>query len=62
MYEDVVLSWFETSIEDDQHCVMLEALIKGDIETFQSIFQDLVLKTFSMFDTSANEPEKVDFR
>lgn len=39
--------------------MMLEALTDGDIETFEAIFTDFILKTFSVFDTGGDEPENV---
>lgn len=59
LYRQMVLSWFETSIHGKRHRMMLEAMLQGDIGTFEDIFADFVWKTFSMFDTGGDEPEKV---
>jgi hypothetical protein len=59
LYRRIIMSWFETSIQDKHHLMMLNALVNGDLLTFEDIFQDFVMKTFSMFDTGGEEPEKV---
>ncbi len=59
LFEDIILKWFESSIQDKHHQMMLSALVNGDLLTFEDIFQDFVMKTFSMFDTGGEEPEKV---
>ncbi len=59
LYEDIIRSWFNTSIQSRHHRMMLEALTSGNTETFADIFSDFVEKTFSMFDTGEGEPEKV---
>ena len=37
---------------------MLQSLIDGDIKKFEEFFKDCVLKSFSYFDVSGDEPEK----
>ncbi|MDF2670734.1 MAG: Protein of unknown function (DUF1703)/Predicted AAA-ATPase [Paenibacillus sp.] len=59
LYEDIIRGWFQTSIHSEQQRVMLEALVSGDVETFEQIFRDFVTHTFSMFDPAGTEPEKV---
>lgn len=59
LYRAIVQGWFERSIRNERQRMMLEALTDGDIETFEAIFADFVLKTFSVFDTNGDEPEKV---
>jgi hypothetical protein len=44
------MSWFKESINNDSFSLMLNSLIKGDIETFDYIFADYVSKSFSYFD------------
>ncbi|MDF2719281.1 MAG: family ATPase [Paenibacillus sp.] len=59
LFESIIRGWFDASIPGEQHRMMLEALVCGDIETFGHIFGDFVRKTFSLFDTGGEEPEKV---
>ena len=59
LYRQIILGWFETSIHSEHHRMMLEALLNGETDTFEDIFQDIMLKTFSMFDIGGEEPEKV---
>jgi hypothetical protein len=59
LYEEIILSWFKQSIHYDKLNMMLQGLINGDIETFGYIFREFVAKTFSYFDTSHEEPERV---
>jgi hypothetical protein len=59
LYEEIILSWFKESIDTDKLNVMLKGLVSGDLETFEDIFREYLLKTFSYFDTGFDEPEKV---
>lgn len=59
LFEDIVLKWFQSNLEVDQYDLMLESLLVGDIESFGDIFKEIVLTTFSYFDTSGRHPEKV---
>lgn len=55
LYEQIIESWFLQSIKNDKFEIMLKSLIAGDIEVFEKIFKEFVLKTFSYFDTAAGE-------
>ena len=57
-YTRTVESYFETKIENKQLEIMLKSLLEGEIEVFEEIFADYVLKALSFFDTAA-DPEKV---
>lgn len=59
LYNNIVLGWFKQSIHNDKLDFMLKSLISGDIKTFSKIFREFVEKTFSYFDTSGKEAEKV---
>ncbi|MDP4144943.1 MAG: AAA family ATPase [Bacillota bacterium] len=57
LYEEIILSWFSDNISNDNFNFMLTALTKGDIETFEDILSDYVIKSFSYFDVG-DESEK----
>lgn len=59
LYRSIIQGWFERSIRNERYRMMLEALTDGEIPTFEAIFRDFVAKTFSLFDTGGDEPEKV---
>ncbi|SHJ72072.1 AAA family ATPase [Tepidibacter formicigenes] len=58
LYEEIIMSWFSESINNDKFDVMLKSLINGDIKTFGKILKEFVLNSISYFDT-AKESEKV---
>jgi hypothetical protein len=57
-YTRIVDSYFSTKIENRELEIMLKALLEGEIDVFEEIFSDYVMKAMSFFDTAA-EPEKV---
>lgn len=57
LYRQIVLSWMKP--HDRSHRLMLEALTAGEVADFQQIFTDLVRTSFSIFDASGQEAEKV---
>jgi hypothetical protein len=59
LYNQIILGWFKQSIYNDRLQMMLKGLVTGDLETFELIFYEFVLKTFSYFDTGFEEPERV---
>jgi hypothetical protein len=59
LFEKIVRDWFEKSVDETLYDEMLYALVNGDIDTFEAIFQDFIKKTFSMFDPVGDEPERV---
>jgi hypothetical protein len=59
LYREIISGWFQQSIYHDKLQKMLKALTSADIETFEAIFREFVAKSFSFFDTSREEPEKV---
>lgn len=59
LYRQIILGWFKESINNDEFNIMLKSLVTGDIETFEEIFSDYVMKSSSFFDISGDESEKV---
>jgi len=58
LYTLFVNRWFAGKIKHQEQELMLKALVQGDIETFENIFQEVVLKIFSYHDFG-QESEKV---
>ncbi len=58
LYTIFVKRWFAKKIKHQDQDLMLKALVLGDIETFENIFQEIVLKIFSYHDFG-QESEKV---
>ena len=59
LFEEIILGWFNQSIYSDKYHMMLKGLVSGDLETFEAVFREFVLKSFSYFDTAQKEEEKV---
>jgi hypothetical protein len=57
-YTDIIDRYFADKIENKKLEIMLKALLEGDIDVFEEIFSDYVVKAMSFFDM-AEEPEKV---
>ena len=51
LYQEIIMSWFKESINNDRFTLMLGSLIRGDIETFEDILSEFVMKSISYFDT-----------
>jgi hypothetical protein len=51
VYRQIILNWFNESISSDNFKIMLESLVKGDIEVFEDILREFVIKSVSYFDT-----------
>jgi hypothetical protein len=58
-YENLIEKWFKETLNNQKYNTMLKALITKDIEVFEEIFSDFVMKNMSYFDASGEEPEKV---
>ncbi|MFH1644235.1 MAG: AAA family ATPase [bacterium] len=56
-FNTVILDWF-SCIGERRYNEILESLVTGNIKTFSITFKDFVVKSFSYFDVSGNEPEK----
>ena len=59
MYKNIIQKWFNSSIAPEKLNIMLYSLTSGDIITFEEIFQEYVLRSFSYFDIGGKEPENV---
>jgi hypothetical protein len=57
-YKIVILEWLKNHISMNNYMIMLNSLVSGDVEEFKNIFYDFVIKSFSAFDISGDEPEK----
>ena len=58
-YENLIEKWFKESLKSEKYNAMLKALITKDVEVFEEIFSDFVMKNMSYFDVSGEEPERV---
>ncbi|MEG0297922.1 MAG: AAA family ATPase [Clostridium sp.] len=59
LYENIIEKWFIEGFVDSEYKKMLKALIDGDIKNFSKCFKRYVITSFSYFDTSGRNPEKV---
>ncbi|MCF7800078.1 ATP-binding protein [Candidatus Babeliales bacterium] len=59
LYKNIIIYWFENSINFNKYKAMLKNLISGNIEEFTNYFTDFVASSFSSFDLPENESEKV---
>ncbi|MCH5136912.1 AAA family ATPase [Clostridiaceae bacterium UIB06] len=59
LYNEIIMSWFKETLNNDRFNFMLESLIRGDIKTFGKILKDFVLSSVSYFDVGGRESEKV---
>jgi len=57
LFETVILGWFAGDVIDAAYKKMLEALIDGDVSTFDDYFTTVVTRSFDSFDV-ANEKDK----
>jgi hypothetical protein len=57
-YESTISSWFAGQDDDESYHQMLNALMSGDITTFDKLFTHFVITSFSSFDISGKRPEK----
>lgn len=59
LFQSMISNWFERTIHSSKYQMLLDSLIKGDIETFSQIFQEFLLSSISVFDIDPEEPEKI---
>ncbi|MEG2290507.1 MAG: AAA family ATPase [Clostridium sp.] len=59
MYKRVIEKWFCEGFISNDFTNMLKALVIGEVELFEEYFSDYVLKSFSYFDISGENPERV---
>ncbi|MCT4509779.1 MAG: ATP-binding protein [Tepidibacter sp.] len=55
LYEEIIMSWFKESINNEKFNYMLKSLITGDIEIFEEILSEYLIKSASYFDIEENE-------
>jgi hypothetical protein len=58
LYASMVLDWFESTIHDTKYRELLDSLVNGDVATFSRIFKNFLDSSVSLFDVTAEEPEK----
>ncbi len=59
LFEEIIIKWFSQSIYNDRYELLKKSLISNDLKTFEKILKDFVGKTFSYFDPTGEESEKV---
>lgn len=59
MYRNIIQKWFKEGFISDDFTNMLKSLVIGDIQLFEEYFSDYMLKSFSYFDISGENPERV---
>lgn len=59
LYRDIIEKWFKEGFIDNEFKKMLRALTDGDIKNFSKIFKRYVMTSFSYFDVTGRDPEKV---
>lgn len=50
VYEEIILSWFNESISNDKYTLMLKSLVSGEIEAFEDIVSEFIIRSVSYFD------------
>ncbi|WFD12434.1 AAA family ATPase [Tepidibacter hydrothermalis] len=55
LYEEIIMSWFKESINNEKFNYMLKSLTTGDIETFEEILSEYLIKSASYFDIDESE-------
>ncbi|SHH39266.1 AAA family ATPase [Tepidibacter thalassicus] len=55
LYEEIIMSWFNESINNEKFNIMLKSLVNGDIEVFEEIFSEYLIKSASYFDIEESE-------
>lgn len=60
VFRAIVRGWInESPVKNDRLDMMLRALLEGDLRMFERLLNEFVVRTFSFYDTSGTEPEKV---
>lgn len=59
LYETIIEKWFSEGFLSNDFSNMLKALVIGEVQLFEEYFSDYVLKSFSYFDVSGENPERV---
>ena len=58
-FKETIMNWLKNNIHTRKLDIMLKALTTGDINTFEKVFKEFITNSFSYFDPSGKEPEKV---
>lgn len=59
LYRDIINKWFMEGFISNDFTNMLKALVIGEVELFEEYFSEYILKSFSYFDVSGQNPERV---
>ncbi len=59
LYTTIINKWFVEAGEESDYNNIVKALLIGDIKNFTKIFKRYVLQSFSYFDVSGKNPERV---
>lgn len=59
LYQDIFMEWLDNRISESAVANLLDALVQGDIPTFERHFGKLVRETLSFYDASGDAPERV---
>nr|WP_090042895.1 AAA family ATPase [Clostridium frigidicarnis] len=59
LYRDIIKKWFMEGFISNDFTNMLKALVIGEVELFEEYFSEYILKSFSYFDISGQNPERV---
>lgn len=59
LYQDIFMEWMDQQLGQLSALDLQEAFVKGDLETFQRQFSELIVKTMSFHDSAGKEPERV---
>lgn len=59
LYNSIIAKWFKEGFIANDFTKMLKALTIGEIELFEEYFSEYVMNSFSYFDISGKNPERV---
>jgi len=59
IYEKVITTWFTETLSSTKANQMLQALVDGDVRTFEAILNEFVIRMLSYHDTCKQEVERV---
>lgn len=59
LYRKIIDKWFIEGFVSNDYTNMLKALVIGEVELFEEYFSDYMIKSFSYFDISGENPERV---
>lgn len=60
VFSTIIQSWINSGpVKNDRLELMLQSLYENDIEIFEELLNEFVVNTFSYYDTSGRDPEKV---